>query len=271
MSWRSQRGDRRVHDLLVAVDEAAPDGSLRRVSNRLIEQSDGREEGRVRLVLDVAPDDGCADPSTLPAAAAKIHTAISAFGARPRQQCHLQLGDDVKVVRYPARRVFVSMVQEFSRRSDVVRFLKSLCQDRGLEDVIVGDDPGTPALDGLYQSSITDRILKEIRESDGFLQLLTLRTAEREALRRGESVHPNYGWLAYEYGIADERGLGPIRIVDVSMPPDVRRAFGVRQDNPDLIFDTDTSDDDLCRQLRHAVEKIEGWLYRRPPRSAVGR
>jgi hypothetical protein len=220
------------------------DLNLRRVSNRITDYSQVHETGSLRIVGQAGPGEAIPEIRT---AIGKAVVAGAAWAAREGHHVIHVPREAVTVKGYARSRVFISMPMEFSRRPDVVAILRQLGDEEGIE----------PVFSETYGESTTWRVREDLRECEGFLQLITLRDAERHALMGGGPQRLDFAWLLYEYGLADGLNRRPIRVLDKVISDTVfAQTFKIARDVDALHFDTGSDQDTLRQDLAVALATV---------------
>ncbi len=221
--------------------------NLMRVTNRITEWRDGLEErGQLHLVGQVS----------LKTAQEFIKTTEDVIRGVPEK---LNKPEDwklsvasFKVVTYPHARVFISVANQFVRRVDVVPILKEIAAAEGIE----------PVFAETYTGSATENVVAKIGECDAFLQLVTLRESEHERLIEGRDLVPDFGWLHYEYGLADALQRRPVRVIDKNVPKALLERYArIRRDTANKYFDTMSSGESIKADLDAAMQQVVSVIY----------
>ena len=214
---------------------------LRRVSNRIVDYSRAHEKGSVRIVAQV-PESPVAELKR------EVEQVVRDAAARAAGDIGYQIDvTDVTVKGYARTRVFVSMPMGFSRREDIKSVLRKLGDEMGIE----------PVFSETYREGTTEHVKDDLRECDGFLQLITLRDDERQTLAHSGACKPDVAWLAYEYGLADALNRKPVRVVDDLISDAVfMGTVKIARDVATLRFDTGADRKTLQKDLRLALTQI---------------
>ena len=218
-----------------------------RVTNRINEWRDGLEErGLLHLVGEIAV-------KTAQESIGVTEQVVGSIGERLNEPHSWKVAvGPFKVVTYPHARVFISVANRFVRRADIVPLLKEIAVAQGIE----------PILAETYTGSATENVVAKVRECDAFLQLVTLRESEHEGLIAGRDILPDFGWLHYEYGLADALQKKPVRVIDKSIPKNLLERYArIRRDTADKYFDTMSSNEAIRADLDAAMQQVVSVIY----------
>lgn len=150
---------------------------------------------------------------------------------------------EVRCTEPAVAKMFISMNFRHPRRKNLVKLLRRVCADCGLEAVIAKS----------FSDTATELVRHKIERCDGFLQLLTEPPLRQERKR---------SWLDFEYGIASGRGLPRIRLVDVASRPyeDWTEIVDIDRDRYCRPINLSKSDADVRKKLEKAVREIAAKL-----------
>jgi hypothetical protein len=146
---------------------------------------------------------------------------------------------DVRCSEPAVARLFISMNFRHPRRKNLIKLIKRVCADCGLEAEVAKT----------YSDTATELVRKKIERCDAFLQLL-FEPPHQQARRRS--------WLDFEYGIASGRSLPRMRLVDISSRPyeEWTEIVDIDRDRYCRPINLSRGDNDVRKKLQKAIREI---------------